>query len=233
MAMTEREALEQQLAGKRRLLEAYKTDPRLSIEAPRGIPIVEGEITALNLQLARLADRERNADAARAVEAEHAARTAQAEEMAFWFRRFFTTLGIANGAAFAALASGLLQADEPVKLAPVVGPAMDAFIWGALWAGSIPLWMWARLRLRIYSSGGELRPPIRGAVVGAGSMFGQLIMISAAASVVLFCLGLFTATGAVHGLAEGKKVADARVAAESKARAHPIIPSALAPKPAK
>lgn len=192
--------------------------------------------TTLETQLKELrADYKRAAEAEerRGEEHEHAMQSFEREDAAFWFRRFFTTLGIANAAAFAALASGLLQADDPVKLAPVAGPAMDAFAWGALWAGSIPLWMWARLAINGLSEREGFPEPLQRVAKGFRLLMTQLIAISAVASVIMFCLGLFTATGAVHGLAEGKKVADARVAAESKARAHPITPSALAPKPAK
>lgn len=155
-------------------------------------------------------------------------RRSEREDAAFWFRRFFTTLGIANGAAFAALASGLLQADDPVKLAPVAGAAMDAFIWGALWAGSIPLWMWARLAANGVSEQRGFPAPLQPAAKGFRFLMSQLIAISAIASVIMFCLGLFTAAGAVHGLAEGKKVADARVAARAKSTHHSAQPAGSA-----
>lgn len=191
-----------------------------AVNASISISKTERDIEEVERRLLQIEDREREEASAVATQAHLDLRRAEREEAAFWFRRFFTTLGIANAAAFAALAGGLLQADDPIKLAPVAGPAMDAFIWGAIWAGSIPLLLWVRLALRPLEDRWDHDSPKRRLLTGAQVLSRQLVALFAATSTIMFCIGLFTAAGAVHGLAEGKKVADARVAAANKSRVH-------------
>lgn len=181
---------------------------------------MEEELRQLKLELANIEDRARETISAENRQAEADARRTEKEEIDFWFRRFFTTLGIANGAAFAALASGLLQSDNPAALAPAVGPAMDKFIWGALAAGSIPFGLWLRLLMESWQRRFGNDTPEYRAWWWISLVARQAVFIGATVSVLCFCWGLFIAAGSVHGLAEGKKVADARVAAESKARVH-------------
>jgi hypothetical protein len=123
------------------------------------------------------------------------------EEAAFWFRRFFTTLGIANGAAFAALASGLLQADDPKKVAYLAAPAMAHFVWGTILAGSVPLILWMRiivvmtfddpLKANKFEHGASRVVEFAGQAVTFGLTGG---------AVAHFCYGLFDAVGAVQSL---------------------------------
>lgn len=134
---TEREYLNKRLdklnADRKRLNSA----PRMSfVDAPDPIDeqleTIRAERRDIEARLVQLdqADAER-ADAA------------QAEDSKFWFRRFFTTLAIANGAAFVALANGFLQADDRAALAPLVHGPMTSFAIGMFAAGAIPFWLGA------------------------------------------------------------------------------------------
>lgn len=53
-----------------------------------------------------------NTEAIQAATAERERARAQQDDAAFWFRRYFTTVGVGNAALFAALISGVLQAQD-------------------------------------------------------------------------------------------------------------------------
>jgi hypothetical protein len=126
---------------------------------------------------------------------------ANAEDASFWFRRFFTTLSIANAAAFAALASGLLQADEPKNIAPLVAPAMIQFAWGMLTAGSVPLLLWLRFGTDDWLSDNyEQGKWVRGARWTVKFASQGAMAFAAVLSVTFFALGLFTALGSIQGI---------------------------------
>lgn len=72
------------------------------------------------------------------------AERAKSEGADFWFRRFLLSLAVGNAAAFLALASGLLQADDPIAAAKLIRLPLQHFGHGLLAAGAIPAIMWAR-----------------------------------------------------------------------------------------
>jgi len=57
----------------------------------------------------------------------------------FWFRRFHTSLAIANGAAFVAIAGHIMDPTISVSLAAAAWYPMSAFAIGILAAGTIPV----------------------------------------------------------------------------------------------
>jgi len=69
-----------------------------------------------------------------------------AEERAFWFRRFHTSLAIANGGALAAISSKLLENGVEARSIQAAMAAMVAFASGMLIAGSIPMALYAEKR---------------------------------------------------------------------------------------
>jgi hypothetical protein len=125
------------------------------------------------------------------------------EDATFWFRRFFTTLAIANAATFAALASGTVQADKPGAVAKVVAGPMIAFAWGMVMAGSLPLLLafWLRavewLEDHPYPRRQEKRWWIG---VEAGSSV--CIFVAAAASALCLIAGLCLALWNLQGIIE-------------------------------
>lgn len=66
----------------------------------------------------------------------------------FWFRRFMLSLQIGNGAAFVALAGGILQADNPAAAAAVAAKSFALFGGGLTLAGIIPLLLFFARRKR-------------------------------------------------------------------------------------
>lgn len=163
----------------------------------------QAEVNSLNAQISNVRrelialDRQENA----VLETERMERSKAAVEGAtFWFKRFFTTLGIANAGAFAALASGVLQADDVGKIARLAAPAMVHFTWGMLASGSIPLFLW----LRYFASDAQshyfdtnkfqkLSLPIL-------EWLAQFLVISATVKGVWeFAAGLFSALGSLQG----------------------------------
>lgn len=218
--MRKRERLLRTIAESEHELSQLQTRTVKTLDVIKRESRLVDEIKRCREEIANIDDRENEGLLSEVRQEVAEGRRADAEEAKFWFRRFFTTLGIANAAAFAALASGLLQADHPVELAPAVAPAMDKFIWGALAAGSIPLLLWLQLILRgwIRDNSHEV---VRGKAWRSLHLVArQLVIFAFVSSVYAFCWGLFIAAGSVHGLAEGKRVADTRVATESKGRVH-------------
>lgn len=125
----------------------------------------------------------------------------QAESATFWFRRYFTSLGIANGAAFAALASGVLQADKPADIAPLAAPAMEHFAWGLLAAGAIPLLFYVEYKIRDFRNDRYDPNRFQAAVLPALQVIaGWSVYFAGTVGTYRFAMGLFTAIGAVHGL---------------------------------
>lgn len=146
------------------------------------------------------------AAADKAADDERQSREFDREHASFWFRRFFTTLGIANAAGFTALASGLAQSDSPEKIAGAIAPAMDAFIWGALNAGSIPLFLWFYLASADWIPDDWVKRRLAVWLLSRG-----LIITATVFSVWYLGEGLFSAVGAAHGIAAGHAAASARV----------------------
>lgn len=126
---------------------------------------------------------------------------ANLDDAAFWSRRFYTTLGIANAAAFAAIASGFLQAETNDRK-PVVQPVADAlefFMWGMVLAGVIPLLNWIKSeRNRIEGHFDRATDAgIRMAILWLSVSFAALAAFNSA---VFFVLGLASAIGGIRGL---------------------------------
>lgn len=61
------------------------------------------------------------------------------EERTFWFRRFHTSLAIAHGGAFAAVASHLFDDKAPASIAAAAWIPMSIFASGMILAGSLPI----------------------------------------------------------------------------------------------
>lgn len=126
---------------------------------------------------------------------------AQKEGAEFWFRRFFIALGIANAAAFAALASGLVQADKPSDIAPLVANSMTHFTWGMLAAGVIPLWLWIRFMTAAWIIEHTDAPSYQRTIWHiVNNSMQPLIVLATVSSVWKLAEGLFTALGTVRGL---------------------------------
>lgn len=75
-----------------------------------------------------------------ALEAER--RRYQREDQDFWFRRFITSLAIAHGAGFAAVASKLLDGNVSQSTAAAAWHPMAAFAAGMVFAGVAPVALW-------------------------------------------------------------------------------------------
>lgn len=71
-------------------------------------------------------------------------RAEEQENANYWLRRFCTSLAIANGAAFAALAAGFLNTSEKAIIASALTNIMASFAVGMATAGVIPALLWAR-----------------------------------------------------------------------------------------
>jgi hypothetical protein len=124
-------------------------------------------------------------------------------QAAFWFQRFFTTLGVANAAAFAALASALLKFDDMPRVAPMVLQPLTSFGAGLLWAGLIPFFLWLRYAANVWLDDRFDQPRITMAARQLLKGVGQTATITAAVfSVYFFWQGLFDAIGKVHGIVD-------------------------------
>ena len=119
-----------------------------------------------------------------------AAEQAAHDERTFWFRRFFTTLGIANAGAFFAVATGLAQADAPAKIAPYLASPFTSFVWGMVLSGLIPLSLMAAARPEADKRGAHWRK--------LANYLGTLL---AAASAFSFVFGLMQLVGFFRGMA--------------------------------
>lgn len=107
---------------------------------------LKAEIAPLRIQEKEVEDRqnereeEKLAVERRRVEAAEAAvEQAKAEERAFWFRRFHTSLALAHGAGFAAVASKLFDSTVTPDVAAGAWHPMACFAIGMVVAGLIPV----------------------------------------------------------------------------------------------
>lgn len=106
-----------------------------------------------------------------AVHAE-AARLRQ-DDWAFWFRRFNTSLAIVNAAAFFAIVSGVLQADNLQPAAALAAPLLWPFMVGLVTAGATPVILAIRavatshkVALLLMAVAGTLAGTASGALIG-------------------------------------------------------------------
>lgn len=186
---TEREYLEKRLA-------VLARERRHLLAAPRIEIVGEGDPVEPRLE----ANFDETAQVRRRmVEIDHldADRTdqAQAEASAFWYRRFFTTLAIANGAAFLALANGFIQADDRSVLAPLIHKPMLLFALGTFAAGAIPLVLGAAPRLDRSARRTHANKSILIAVQGLVIAIGSGLVV---ASIVSLVRGAFEAVEAIR-----------------------------------
>lgn len=123
------------------------------------------------------------------------------QDAGFWFKRFILALGIANAAAFAALAGGLLGADDPKVVAPLVAPAMVHFAWGMLESGAIPALLWLRYASTTWLLDGYEQPALARILRIAAKEGSHILTIAAVVtSVFSFGNGVFKALGSIQGL---------------------------------
>lgn len=103
------------------------------------------ELVTIEQTLAQIAATEAQAKATAAqvaaTDAAERTRTAQ-DDAAFWFRRFMVSLQLANGAAFVAAVTGVLQADDLPRAAAVAASPTAWFALGILGSGLLPLVLW-------------------------------------------------------------------------------------------
>jgi hypothetical protein len=118
------------------------------------------------------------------------------ERAEFWFRRFFTSLGVANGAAFAAISAGLLQAQKPEEIAPLVFGPLVVFAFGTVTAGLVPF----ALYLQSAAASGVLEPTPRAEAI-AQAVGRQGVAALTLLSVVALVGGVAIALVGVQALA--------------------------------
>ena len=159
------------------------------LDARNRLPQLRAKVRHIQQELAQVDDRRDEAAAAAAAARAETETRLRAEESGFWFRRFMTTLGIANGAAFAALASGFLQADEKATVALTVANAMTDFAIGMIAAGLVPALLWI-----------ERSDTTRPGMVRLANAANVGLALGSA---LFFILGIGQAVGGVRGMAGG------------------------------
>lgn len=112
-------------------------------ETPSGVLRIEidqyNRLNQINAGIQnRVAELERQ-EAERIKFTDQASITTEYEERAFWFRRFHTSLAIANGGGFAAVGSKLFDKDTTAAVAAAAWHPMAFFALGMVIAGSLPL----------------------------------------------------------------------------------------------
>ena len=148
---------------------------------------LEAVLARLRVELADVDDRQAEVrDAADKAAAELRLQLTH-EDAAFWYRRWVTTLSIGHAGAFAALASGFLQAENQANIAAAVAEAMQCFAIGMVCAGAVPFFLWSE---RFHAEG-------RTHVSTTAKWVHQTLTMMSAG---LFVIGLMTAIGAVRGL---------------------------------
>lgn len=145
----------------------------------------------------------------------NAERHKELEDRDFWFRRCFTTLGIANAAGFVALTSGFLQSADRAATAELIMPALSSFTFGMLFAGTVPVMLWLRGEAAAAAKGFEhdalesptLSEGYRSTLLArsnvsshAGRTIRGLGFIAAAGSAAMFVLGIMGALGSMNAL---------------------------------
>jgi len=197
-----RDVLLEQAASDARELSALKKDinQRLSESFVPIVPLQlqqrERDLRAnperVKRDLAALDDQ----DVAALQAAEIADRRFAHERAEFWFRRFFTSLGVGNGAAFAAISAGLLQAQKPEEIAPLAFGPLVVFAVGTVTAGLVPFVLY----LQSAAASGVLAPTPRAEAV-ARAIGRQGVFLLTALSVLALLVGVSIALGGVHALA--------------------------------
>lgn len=127
------------------------------------------------------------------------------DEATFWFRRFLLALGIANAAAFASVAGGVMGAKDAVLLQKIAAEALfpiQLFGFGAITAGLIPLVLWLRANVPALVAllGGLLHGDLTAAVIGARTGTVWLAGALASLSSGCFVVGVLAAANAVGEL---------------------------------
>lgn len=131
-------------------------------------------------------------------------------ERVFWFRRYLTTLAIANGAAFVTLANGYLQAKDRHLTALLVADPLTLFGIGGMMAGLVPICLWLKAeRARkeaswIRQALSERREPNRAKIARFKqrkrliSLIGGILGLG---STIAFAFGVMVAIGLIRGSA--------------------------------
>jgi len=149
--------------------------------------VVRRDLETVRQQIARAEDDERRSGEQVSAVREATFDKLTQDETAFWFRRFFTTLGIAHAAAFVALTSGFLQSDDKSTIGHAVADALTLFASGMIAAGLIPLLLWA------HGLAGRSRSRVQTFLV-------TLIAVAALVASGAFVFGIMEAVGAIRGL---------------------------------
>jgi hypothetical protein len=143
----EREAIERQVKGLDGLIASQirrRDNPGLSrqvddaadqIDAARKRKsALEVRLAEIELEIAKLDDAQEQEDIKRG----DMIRQRTHDDAIFWFRRSFTSLALIHGAAFATMASGLLQSKSPQLTSKIVFVPLVLFAAGLVVAGIIP-----------------------------------------------------------------------------------------------
>lgn len=152
---------------------------------------LEQEAAALELRRASVIEANDMQRKAAELARTDAADARASEEATFWFRRFFTSLAIANGAAFVALAAGFLQADDRALVAPLLPSPMTHFGVGMVLAGAVPLLFWLKIQT------GKIPEKWMIGHISNGSVTG-LIVSFVSASVIALLMGLYICVAAIE-----------------------------------
>jgi hypothetical protein len=100
---------------------------------------LDRELGELSLQERRIIDEQEQRDKGHRAELAATEARIVAEERAFWFRRFHTSLAIAHGAAMAAIANKLFDKEVHVAAIKAALAPLSIFAVGMILAGLIPL----------------------------------------------------------------------------------------------
>lgn len=145
----------------------------------------ENELRSIKGKLAALDDEDR----AKANVASEADRRLAHETAQFWFRRFFTSLGLVHAAAFAAIMSGLFQAQHPEQVAGFAWGPLILFGFGVVTAGLIPfaLYLQSAVGAGLIPEG---QAPERLATIANLAVF-LLTLISSVALILALCVSMY------------------------------------------
>lgn len=138
--------------------------------ARRNIEHCDAQISELELHERKLLDQVASIEGAKA----EAVARIQAEERGFWFRRFYTSLAIGNGAAMAAVANHLFNPDTAQATVRAGLTPFVCFASGVVLAGTIPMFLGYNARKTATTL----------TVLSAGLFLGGLVATAAALVVI-------------------------------------------------
>jgi hypothetical protein len=199
----ERSMLETRLHAAKNQLAAMEQQRAMgdaSFALAQAVGVTLDEIKDFTAQLVKIDDRSNETAEDRAEARRLESYRAAREDAAFWLRRFCTTLGIGNAAAFAAVASGFLQSDEDSwsRIASPVADALTRFSTGMVLAGAMPVFLMLFAQIEI-ARALSLNLNARGADAMQVFFGGILIVLAVSSGGCLF-YGFGYAIGGVRGL---------------------------------